>query len=338
MGKSFWMIVLFMAGLAAKAQDPHFSQFFAAPMLINPASTGDVPDGTRISLNYRKQWSGLTSPFTTGVFSCDTKVFLNPQSENAIGLGVVAMTDQAMSGIYRSTYLSGNVAGHFLLSDGGSDAHFLNVGFTGMYGNRRIDYSRLDFASQFASGGFNTSLPSGEKAFSQLKPFFSMGAGIMYQYAADKTFLEMGLAGYHLNRPLQSSFQDPRQKIPVRYSVSGAMQQELSPIVTLNVNALYQRQSSTSYVAWGGAILYNLSNDDNNYTSLNMGMWYRTGDALYPYIGLTWQQMQVGFTYDITTSGLKTAPERLNSMELSVSYKFRKNYDHPMKCPRSLWR
>ena len=50
----------------ANAQDLHFSQYFNAPILVNPANTGFNPDNDyRIGGNYRNQWSAVGSPYKT---------------------------------------------------------------------------------------------------------------------------------------------------------------------------------------------------------------------------------------------------------------------------------
>src|SRR6201990_763912 len=46
------------------AQDPQFSQFYAAPLYLNPAFTGST-NQTRVGLNYRNQWPSIDANFTT---------------------------------------------------------------------------------------------------------------------------------------------------------------------------------------------------------------------------------------------------------------------------------
>ena len=41
------------------AQDPHFSQFYASPLLLNPALTGAFPGNVRASGSYREQWPSI---------------------------------------------------------------------------------------------------------------------------------------------------------------------------------------------------------------------------------------------------------------------------------------
>ena len=58
-------IVVFL-GLCFKAaaQDTQYSQFYAAPLYLNPALTGST-QLTRIGINYRNQWPGLDQSFNS---------------------------------------------------------------------------------------------------------------------------------------------------------------------------------------------------------------------------------------------------------------------------------
>ena len=39
--------------------DPHFSQYYAYPLLLNPALTGVVDGDYRVSINAKKQWDQI---------------------------------------------------------------------------------------------------------------------------------------------------------------------------------------------------------------------------------------------------------------------------------------
>ncbi|HMZ89019.1 MAG TPA: type IX secretion system membrane protein PorP/SprF, partial [Chitinophagales bacterium] len=60
---AFWICCL--CASVTYAQDIHFSQFFAAPILVNPANTGNFIGSARIGLNYRDQWGSVTIPYRT---------------------------------------------------------------------------------------------------------------------------------------------------------------------------------------------------------------------------------------------------------------------------------
>ena len=53
-----------------KAQDPQFTQFYAAPVYLNPAFTG-LTDNHRIAVNYRNQWPSVSKSFQTYLASYD---------------------------------------------------------------------------------------------------------------------------------------------------------------------------------------------------------------------------------------------------------------------------
>jgi hypothetical protein len=46
------------------AQDPQFSQFYAAPLYLNPAFAGGTGQA-RAGMNYRNQWPAIDANFTT---------------------------------------------------------------------------------------------------------------------------------------------------------------------------------------------------------------------------------------------------------------------------------
>lgn len=46
------------------AQDPQFSQYYAAPLYLNPALTGINQNG-RAGVNYRNQWPSIDANFET---------------------------------------------------------------------------------------------------------------------------------------------------------------------------------------------------------------------------------------------------------------------------------
>ena len=80
-----WSLILFTsAHLAAAAQDIHFSQFFEAPLLRNPALAGVFTGDLRVQSIYRTQWQSVTTPYQT--------VSLNGEYKMPVGKGEDYMT------------------------------------------------------------------------------------------------------------------------------------------------------------------------------------------------------------------------------------------------------
>src|SRR3954454_5805604 len=97
----FYSILAFLfLFIKASAQDPHFSQFFASPLTLNPAFTGKFDGNLRVAGNYRDQWPAISKAFVTSTLSVDAPILANRISpDDTWGLGLMAMTDRTANGI-----------------------------------------------------------------------------------------------------------------------------------------------------------------------------------------------------------------------------------------------
>ena len=108
--KSFFsaLFLLCMIG-GAHAQDPHFSQFFASPLTLNPALTGRFDGNFRVAGNYRNQWPTINNAFTTATVSFDMPILANRIPEyDTWGVGIMALTDKTADGILISAWTFSN--------------------------------------------------------------------------------------------------------------------------------------------------------------------------------------------------------------------------------------
>src|SRR5690348_3409463 len=81
----------------AKAQDPEFSQYYAAPLYLNPAFAGTTTDH-RFMSNYRNQWPNVAMGYQTYSLSYDYNLY-----QYHSGVGFMATTDKAGTAGMRST-------------------------------------------------------------------------------------------------------------------------------------------------------------------------------------------------------------------------------------------
>src|SRR5205809_7578306 len=96
-------IIVLASALCAwgmRAQHFQFSQFYAAPTYLNPAFTG-ANVCSRVSLNYRNQWSGIPGTFTSYQASIDHTL----RSYNS-GIGLQFFSDKAGLGSLRTNQIS----------------------------------------------------------------------------------------------------------------------------------------------------------------------------------------------------------------------------------------
>ena len=311
-------IISILTSGSAVAQDPAFSQFFSSPLNINPALTGNINGDWRIISNMRDQWVGPASPYQTGTISFDTKILQRKIPENSsIGIGGMLMMDQAMQGAIKSSYASLNTSYSIQLSSDGGD-HRLGMGIGLIYGNRRVDYTKLNFEEQFTGYGFDTYLPTGEAALSQMKGYISTSIGLLYSYSTTYSNFDAGFGAFHLNKPKRTVLEDPNQSLAPRYVGHMNFETYLNEYLVLNTNAIYQNQAGTSYYSVGGAIGYFLSNEGEDNIILNGGMWYWSKNAVIPYVGLVYKNFQVGVSYDVTISKLSQASIKPKTFEISL--------------------
>jgi type IX secretion system PorP/SprF family membrane protein len=300
------------------AQDPSFSQFFMSPLNVNPALTGNINGQWRAISNIRSQWTGPVSPYNTGTVSFDSKMLREQLPENSIlGAGGMLMYDRAMDGALTSLYASLNGSYHLQFAESQNGGfHRIGVGIGGIFGHRRVDYTKLNFGEQFDGRGFNTNLPTGEVALSQMKPYFSTSFGFLYNYASEGFNLDLGFSEFHANKPKQSFLEDENQILPIRYVGHANFELALNELFILSANGIYQQQSKTSYFSVGGAVGYLL--DEQDKIILNAGVWYWSNNAIVPYAGFSYQNFQLGLSYDLTISKLAYNSIRPNTFELSL--------------------
>jgi type IX secretion system PorP/SprF family membrane protein len=326
------VVLLILIPGATYAQDPSFSQFFSSPLNINPGLTANINSKWRMVSNFRNQWIGPASPYATGTISFDSKVMKDKLPEtNVLGLGGMLMYDYAMSGIHKSVYGSLNVSYNITLSDDVGD-HRLGIGVGGIVASKRLEFHRLIYPEQFNGNGFNTNLPSGEAAMSNMKPYISSSAGLTYSYTNDRTNFDMGIAAFHLNRPKQTVLDDPNKYLAMRKVVHANFETYLNDAVLLNTNGIYQEQSKASYFSVGGALGIFLNETGENQV-LYAGVWYWSKNAIIPYIGLRYKTMQLGLSYDVTVSKLSQAEQKPRSFELSFILRGDDHNDGVIWCP-----
>jgi type IX secretion system PorP/SprF family membrane protein len=154
------LIILLTIADRALAQDLHFSQYFNAPLVTNPANTGFEPDADwRVGINYRNQWAGvLSNPYKTMSAWGDAQIF-NQRFENAwMGAGGMIVKDVAGSGNLSSTKVYGSIAYHQLLGLNSLISGGVGIGAV----NKRIDVTKLTFNDQWNGKFFDIAIPTSE--------------------------------------------------------------------------------------------------------------------------------------------------------------------------------
>lgn len=318
-----------------QAQDPHFSQFFASPLTLNPAFTGKFNGTVRVAGNYRNQWPEINRAFITNTASVDFQILQNKISNtDNWGVGMMAYSDNSANGAVKFNFASVSTAFHKGLDEDGYSQ--IGVGFQVTYANMLINTTSLKFEDQLTSSGF-TGVTS--EIFSNpaaLKSnYVDINAGLLYTGSSnDRNNYYLGVSMYHITRPKQT-FTGANYLLNTRTTFHGGGYFGIGPTTTLHVSALQSLQGGASETVLGGAVQFNVSGTDaEKPTSFYAGSWMRLNDAIIPYIGLEFGDFRLGATYDVNTSSLKTASEKRGGIELSLIYTRRPNTDRSIHCPK----
>ncbi|MFQ5335254.1 MAG: type IX secretion system membrane protein PorP/SprF [Flavobacteriales bacterium] len=294
------------------AQDPHFTQFYANPVYLNPALAGTrlCP---RVQTNYRNQWPGLSGDFVTYSISADA----NAEAISG-GVGIMALQDAQANGIIRTTYLSAIYNYAFELNRFST----VRTGFKATWMHSNLDFNRLSFGDQI-DPAYGFILPTHEINLGDVvsAPDFSTGI-----FAYSKRYYA-GLAIDHLTRPQTGFWNDPGEYLPRKLTLHAGASFPIKAQAregVISPNLLYMQQREFQEINFG---LY------AGKGAVTGGLWYRFSpgnnpDAFILLFGLQSDVFTIGYSYDITISKLNNAT--YGSHELSFAILF----DCPPRKPK----
>ncbi len=329
---TFFSVVFILLPLyRVTAQDPQFSQFYAAPLYLNPAFAGSTGQA-RAGMNYRNQWPGLDANFTT--VSAYFDYFIEDKNS---AVGAILTRDRE------------GLAGLQSLSFGVQYAYELqftkDIGFRPgaqvAVQNRNINFGRLTFGDQFDPVTGEIISPTTAEQFRTdfTKTFLDLSlGGLFYTRTA-----WLGVGAFHLNRPNQSII-DESNNLPIKYSFHGGFKMHFKPNVV--GQGIYAREGERSLAP---AFQYRHQGQFDQmdlglyFTAepMLLGIWYRgvpfktlngfnNNESIVLLFGFTQrvsnQYLNIGYSFDYTISQL--GPQSGGAHEISIAYSW------PMRNPR----
>jgi len=310
----FYVIVAFLLGvLATNAQDIHFSQFYASPLTLNPALTGNFNGFWRVTGIYRNQWPGLTQSrpgFSTPSVSLDFSLLREKIKKGSLGVGLVFVNDQQNGKTFNVNQILGSVA--YNMGFGPKSKFQLGLGFQGGVIMYKSDFAKLQFHDGFYSDPGNPSgfsydpTQAGESLANGTKIKGQFNAGIFTKYDFYKGMRVY--LGYSINNLTQYK-QDfivnstSTYRIPLRHTVHGGFEFELKDAAVLIPGAMFQMQAKATETNFGltAGIHVKKDVDPSKRATLFIGLWNRMNKSNYtiiPKIGFEYKGFRAGFAYD----------------------------------------
>ena len=325
--------LLGMLSIQAWGQDLHFSQYYNAPMLVNPANTGFNPDfDFRVGVNYRSQWASVGSPYKTMSAWGDVKLLGNRIENGWVGLGGMLWKDQAGSGSLTGTTGLVSLAYHQMLGYNS----LLSGGFSVGYTQKRIDVTKLTFDDQWNGVFFDAKIPSLEPFATNQVSYIDLQAGINYAYFASENFyFNAGVSVMHINTPRETFFDASvsNNEISRRYNVFLNASLKVQDTWILNPNIYVSMVGNSREILAG--INANRDLGDNGARQLIMGVYYRNNDAIIPLFGYQINDLKMTFNYDATISTLSKSNLTRGAYEISIvkSGIFPSSQGRQTRCP-----
>jgi type IX secretion system PorP/SprF family membrane protein len=305
------------------AQDLHFSQFYNAPLLCNPANTGFMPDADyRFGMNYRKQWASIPVPYKTMSAFGDVQVGRNKMENGWFGLGAMFFSDQAGTGALQSTKAYASVAYHQIVGEGSLISGGFQLGMV----QKSINPAKLTFDNMWNGKFFDINAPSGETFATNNIRYLDLNLGVNYAaFPTEESYLNFGLSAQHINRPKESFFDGVLpdssrydNKLSRRYTAFFNGSFKLNDMVIVNPQAYISYMAKAVEVNGGINMQYNLTGDGAS--QLIGGIYYRFKDAVIPMLGVKHKSITATFTYDGTVSKLGSFNKIRGGSEISIIY------------------
>ena len=284
-----FVIIFFIGCVSALAQqDPQFSQNMFAKMPVNAGFAGSN-DAICFTLLYRNQWTGFGGEPKSTLFTFDMPVEV---LRGGVGLSVYA-ADQL--GAEKNINIRGAYAYRLLLGAGS-----LGIGVDFGYHQKSIDGSKFIFNDEN-----DINIPT-EKVSGGT---FDLGFGAYYNN--DKLFF--GLSSAHLTQG-KIAFSNISTQMTRHYYLMAGYGLDLTSALTLRPMITAKSDGISTQI------------DGNINLMINNRFWvggsYRIQDAIVLLAGLEIiPNLKLGYSYDLTTSDIKSYSNGSHEIMLGYCYK-----------------
>lgn len=311
-------VVLIFVTSTCFAQDIHFSQYYSAPLTINPAQTGLFDGNYRLGLNYRDQWASVTVPYQTFSAFADGNLWKQPYNMQYLGIGLLVTRDQAGDGELADTKIFGSLAYHVLLNK--KRTMQLSFGLQGGIVDETVDFSKLYFDDQWNDVAFNQSIPSGENYVTGSTNYVDINLGTMFSYnLPDVWSCYFGGALYNVVRP-RLSFYNYDNDLGLRPIMQGGVSFKVGQYYSLSPSAIAMFQKGANEALAGVMGSYSPDLSSQSGQKVYLGAYMRTGDAAIIAAGYEVSRIRFIASYDINFSALEPASHGNGAFELSLIY------------------
>lgn len=318
-------------------QDAHFSQFYASPLTMNPATAGTYKGTFRISTIYRDQWrSALDNPLKTFAISGDVNFDLKYHKNAApdkVALGITFFGDRVSLFDFNTNEVVLTAAYHKVLN--ARNKQYLGVGVQGGVFQKSVNYEFLSFQDQYNSIdgytlGTAENLPFNNRAYADIS------LGVYYTVSPSKnTTFHAGLGYFHTNKPNISYYNSDdiinnnlirTDILNPKLSIHSGISFKTTDKLWLEPRINYLNQGSHSELNLGTTFRYKLDPQSAKYLLIGpylRGVKNYNNFGLESFIAMAGVELNnfiLGFSYDQNLGSLIKDRRSLSSFEISIIY------------------
>lgn len=307
-------------GSSSFSQDIHFSQFFEAPLLRNPALAGIFSGDLRLQAVYRTQWNSVTVPYQTVSINGEYKLPVG-NGDDFITTGAQILYDKAGTVNLTSTHVLPVINYHKSLR---SDRNmYLSMGMMAGLVQRRFDRSRATTNNQYDGTGYNPGLPDGESFANTNYSYFDGSVGMSFNSQVgsnEDNNIFLGLGYHHFNKSQKVSFYGVANELDAKWVGSVGVRFSVNEYGFFTLQGDYSKQGPYSETIGGALYTWKLDDMIDPKYKLHAGAFLRWKDAFIPVVKVEAHPLSVAVSYDINLSTLKSASQGRGGMEVSLTY------------------
>ncbi|MDH3649318.1 MAG: type IX secretion system membrane protein PorP/SprF [Saprospiraceae bacterium] len=318
------LLSLFLYSNTTFSQDIHLSHIHASPTHLNPAMTGLFNADLRFIANYKGQWNSFTNGYRTMVASADMKLNKGIGNRDDVGVGIMAIGDQAGDLKFRTLNVGLSVS--YLKALNATGTHFLSAGIQTGIIQQRLNTSLAILEEEFDPYIQNPDFMGTVSAF-------DLSAGLAWFVPVGRrNHVYLGASMWHINRGFVA-FQQNQVDAPDSYFlfpktvIHGGAHLRINYVLTLKPSFIFLDQGPHREINMG--TFFSLQAVDQyvrpEYT-IYFGAWFRWSmeegefnrDALIASVRYDWKNTIFTFSYDINISDLARASRYQGGPELSI--------------------
>ncbi len=301
----------FLTGPLTSQNNIHYSQFYAAPMLSNPALCGQLGDDFfRLNAHVRRQWTGTTE---TGDYLYETSsggIDLS-LADKRIGFGLYALQDKSGGGIYNTLNVYPTLSYSFIMGD-----NALTFGSQALISMSKFDQSLIHLIDP--------------EQFEATSSYSDFNAGINYKHDLYFLVANIGVSASHLLQPVQRfSKSSPGERIPMYFRAYGYADWDLTDKLRLIPGFYGSFQGNSTNLLFGSNLAYKAIEGAGDGSRLILGLWGRTNngnvESIIPKFGTKINKLQIIASYDFNLGLSKGGSSNyfdglVNTFEISLIF------------------